>query len=120
MYEVVKVTNGVLTDVHGDPIERPSVFISGEEDLIYRWGSYDILSEMMSQYAEEFKKYSYVMSFEVYELTGLPVEIQWYVINRMMNFTATGFIHDFATNVCEYDDMEWLKSEMKNVPLERG
>ena len=53
----------------------------------------------------------------VVELSSLPKEMACYIIRRMAEYTASGFVQQFCEHQDDPDALEWLSREMLRVPI---
>lgn len=113
------VQNNILYNANSDnSIENPSVLIYSPEDMIMKWGDYNKLRPYLDRYV---KSYSLVgednpTKVQLINLSALSADEQCYIINRMVNYTATGFVKAFAEHMLESNALDWLHAEMKRFP----
>lgn len=104
-------------------IQNPAILIS-RDDVFHKYGeSKDVereLQELIEAYSkiglhDESNKLIFI-SFDTF--LGIPMESVAYIIRRMMEYTATGFVSDFIKHIDKPDFLTWLESEMKRVPID--
>lgn len=99
-------------------IERPAILIDIESDLLLKWGSFDKIAKIAAKYdvLADIKGMPQVI---LLTLDNLTAEEQAYVINRMLRYTATGFVREFAKRgMDESSGRTWLRSEMERLPID--
>lgn len=104
---------GDLCYMDGLPIEYPAVVIIPEDDMILKYGNAKELVPYLEKAAAAFDG---ALLFEFNKAQFSKEEIA-YVMSRMMEFTATGFVKAFAEHVALPDCHEWLSAEMKRIPI---
>ena len=100
-----------LYNITGEEIKRPTVLIDPECDCFHGWGEYEHIEKRLS----EISKAGFDM--KMVELTQLPKPVTAYIILRMINYTASGFIRKFYEKSEDPNAMTWLTSEIARVPI---
>lgn len=113
----------IINATTGGIIERPSVLVSVNEDMIHGWGDYDNVYPRFEKYVEAYRSIGdeeAVKDLLFIELSEykIPREAACYVIRRMSEHTATGFVKNFCEALKSPDPMGWLKGEMERIPLD--
>lgn len=90
-------------------VDFPTLLI--DDDTLVLWGEYDIIQQYYS--AVSIGDTAGVLHTKIIELDFLTAEMQAYVINRMMNFTMSGFARNFVKQSENNLGLTWLKNEMK-------
>ena len=110
----ITVNNGVLYDSNTSGVfKHPAVLIESESDILIKYGELDSLLE----YQRSFASVATIVPSLVISLESLTVYQQAYVVNRMMNYTQTGFVKAFAEHILSQDFIEWLEWEINRVPI---
>lgn len=98
-------------------VDRPAILIDAESDTLIKWGSFSKIEEIARKY-ESFTGIEGLPQVTLFQLNQLTAEEQAYIINRMLRYTASGFVQEFAkmsTNLTAGRD--WLHSEMERLPV---
>lgn len=103
-------------------IEHPTVLVSKNADIIHAWGNYDVVNARFQKYADAYANAGIAEELDdlmLIELSEYKVtrEMACYVIRRMSEHTATGFIKKFCEALESSDPVGWLKTEMERLPL---
>lgn len=99
---------------------RPAVLIHGPDDMILKYGDYDKLLPALTMYTKSYQSLGEkaAAGLQLVALDALSAEKQCYVINRMMNYTSSGFVTAFSEHIHSSDCMEWLNAEIERVPID--
>lgn len=114
------VDNGMVFDNEaGVYVKDPTLLIDADSDILLKWGA---RTNIETHFAERKKVY-----FKMYQpnpqtirlicLDKLSADEQCYVLNRMVNYTQSGFVKAFVEHARASDAMEWLHAEMERVPI---
>jgi len=97
---------------------KPAVLIDGPDDRLIKYGDYDRLQLQLEKKA---KTYELIgdnpEQLRLVGLSALTVDEQLYIITRMLNFTATGFVKAFYEHLYNPNIIDWLHEEMARVPI---
>ena len=102
---------GSLYNINGNEVSRPTILIEPETDCFHGWGEYDA----MTARSAEINRAGFNML--AIELTQLPKPVAAYIILRMMNYGASGFVRKFYEKSEDPDAMKWLTAEISRVPI---
>lgn len=93
-------------------VNRPTVLVDPDMDTFHGWGEYDNITKKCEQLNNA--------GFDTcaIELTQLPKPIAAYIILRMMNYTASGFVKNFCARSETPNSAKWLASEIARVPID--
>ena len=114
---------GTLFFPSGVGIQNPAILIS-RDDVFHKYGeSKDVERDFQGRteaysrvgLGDESDKLMFI-SFDTF--LGIPIESVTYIIRRMMEYTATGFVSNFIKHIDEPDFLTWLESEMERVPID--
>ncbi len=97
----------------GTPIAHPAIVVIPEDDMLLKYGNADKLMQYLEKIATAIDD---AVLFEFDKLQFSKEEIA-YVMSRMMEFTATGFVKEFAEHAMLPDCHEWLSAEMERIPI---
>ncbi len=116
------VENGTVFSIYTKTgMLRPAVLIHGPDDMILKYGDYDALIPALKMYEKSYQSLGDSASgLKLVALDALTAEEKCYVINRMMNYTASGFVKAFSEHICDPDGVEWLYAEMERVPVKQA
>lgn len=113
----------IINAFTGNIIERPAVLVSKDSDVVHGWGDMEQVNARFQKYAAAYaqagctEELNDLLLIELNEL-GISREMACYVIRRMSEHTATGFVTRFCEAVLTNPDpVGWLKSEMERLPL---
>ena len=95
--ESAYVFYGSLYNARDKIVEEPSILLDPEVDAFLGWGER--------------------LDLMVVELSSLPKEMACYIIRRMAEYTASGFVQQFCEHQDDPDALEWLSREMQRVPI---
>ena len=109
--------DGVLRPDTDALVDRPAILIDAENDLLLKWGSFNNVAKVAKQY-EPFAGIENMPQVALFQLNQLTAEEQAYVINRMLRYTATNFVRNFAEQGTGVSGKDWLKAEMERLPLD--
>ena len=109
--------DGILRPDIDALVDRPTVLIDIESDLLLKWGSFDNVAKVAKQY-EPFAGIENMPQVALFQLNSLTAEEQAYVINRMLRYTASNFVRNFAEQGTDVSGKDWLKAEMEQLPLD--
>lgn len=123
---------GQIETMHGNCLKEPAVQIIAEDDLFVRFGECDMLMdrserEMKAMFSRKEKFFAIGRPFAVPARTvvcmsGMKPEMACYVIRRMAEYSASGFVKKFYKQMHEssngYSLTDWLEQEMKRVPID--
>ena len=99
-------------------IDRATILIEIESDLLLKWGSFNKLNMIATRY-EPFVNLKGMPQITLLTLDNLTAEEQAYVINGMLRYTATGFVRKFAKRGMDVSfGRTWLHSEMERLPID--
>lgn len=107
---VCQVKNNALYAIFSNKrVNFPTLLI--DDDSLVVWGEYDSVQQYYSALliGDIGKK----VNLKMIELDFLTAEMQAYVINRMMNFTMSGFTRNFVKQSESNLGLSWLKNEME-------
>lgn len=112
----------IINAFSGSIIERPAVLVSRSEDIIHGWGDFDAVSARFERYVSAYTKAGLMEELKdmvLVELSQYKVtrEMACYVLRRMSEHTATGFVTAFCSAIEGPDPAGWLKGEMEKLPL---
>jgi len=99
------------------PMKNPAVLIDREDDILLKVGEYDKLVGLEAHFAMGARIMGKDDSIMTISLASLSKEEACYVIRRMQEFTASGFVKKFGEKIFDADVKEWLSSEMGRIPL---
>lgn len=116
MHQSAYFYNGSLYTLTGRIIETPSVLVDAGMDMILTWGEPEDIRTEFNRITSAVPGFS--ERLEVIELSGLDKKQACYVIRRMMEFTASGFVRALCAKSRDPDVMAWLEAEMTRVPIE--
>lgn len=107
----------------GRIVEEPAVFVSRMDDTIFAWGNLDIVLLKFRTAAAAYANagmQDMVEGLMCIELSKYKMsrEDACYVIRRMTEFTATGFIKEFCEKLESGDIVAWLEAEKKRIPID--
>lgn len=110
---------GQIETIGGVWLEKPAIQIAANEDMFIRVGDYDTLLKQFTIETERLQKAGMRDMFQqaVISLENLSAETACYVIRRMTEYTASGFIKAFYQHLLQEDIMDWLQAEIKRVPI---
>lgn len=113
----------IINAITGSIIERPAVLVSKEADTIHGWGDLENVKTRFDKFCR-----GYSMAGMTEELNDLMLielseykisrEKACYVLRRMTEFTATGFIREFCKRLMDKNLAAWLDSEMARIPID--
>lgn len=109
--------DGILRPDTDALIDRPTILIDTENDLLLKWGSFDNVAKIAKRY-EPYVGVKSMPQVTLVQLNELTAEEQAYVINRMCHYTASNFVRSFAEQGTSVSGKDWLKTEMKRLPLD--
>ena len=99
-------------------IDRPSILVEIESDILLKYGSFNRLNLIAEKY-KPFAGLKGMPQVTLLALDNLTAEEQAYVINRMLRYTATGFVREFAKRGMDVSSgRTWLHSEMERLPID--
>ena len=103
-------------------IERPTILVSKEADTIHGWGNYEDVNARFEKYAAAYAQAGLREELDdlmLIELSEYKVtrEMACYVMRRMSEYTATGFVTKFCEALTGPDPVGWLKAEMERLPI---
>ena len=87
--------DGILRPDTDAVVDRPTILIDAENDLLLKWGGYDKVSMIAAKY-ESLAGIEGMPQVTLFQLNQLTAEEQAYVINRMLRYSASGFVRNFA------------------------
>ncbi len=90
-------------------INHPAVLVDTEADGIIKYGE----AKELAPYLAEYQKVPGLTGVMLIELGNLSAEEQAYLINRMMNYSASGFVRKFTEKMYSPSARKWLQSEMQ-------
>ena len=105
---------GSIYNAAGEIIEQPAVLVDVGSDCFHGWGENRAISKKLNTIAA---KSNGMLQLTMIDLSKLPKEMACYVILRMMNYTASGFIKTFASQAENPNAIQWLQSEMNRVRI---
>ena len=111
----VTLWHGSIYNAAGEIIDKPAVLIDAESDCFHGWGENADVAKKLDNIA---KQSHGLLKPTMIDLSGLTKEMACYIILRMINYTASGFIKNFAKQAENPDAIQWLKNEMERVPIE--
>lgn len=125
MNHTVYLNCGSIYNAYNDNIiERPAILVSKEDDTIHAYGDLENVEAKFKRFVTRWNKPCFqdelndLMLIELSEY-HIDREMACYVIRRATEFTATGFIRDFARRLTDGSDvLAWLKSEMERIPID--
>lgn len=109
--ESAYVFYGSLYNARDKIVEEPSILLDPEVDAFLGWG------ERAAMQAEQVRCNQAGLDLMVVELSSLPKEMVCYIIRRMAEYTASGFVQQFCEHQDDPDALEWLSREMQRVPI---
>lgn len=113
----------IINAFTGCAIERPTVLVSKNGDIIHAWGNFESVDAKFRKYVAAYsqtglaKELDGLMLVELSEF-GITSEMACYVIRRMSEYTATDFAARFCEAVLGPDPIGWLKEEKKKFPID--
>ena len=107
----------LFNDYTGVPLKHPAVLVDRDNDILHKIGEYDHLLLEEARFAKGMKILGDGYSTFLISLANLSKEEACYVIRRMQEYTASGFVRKFAEKVFDADVKDWLMSEMERIPL---
>ena len=110
----VTLWQGSIYDASGRIIENPAVLVDPEGDCFHGWGENTAISRKLDDVA---RKSGGLFRLTMVDLSKLPKDMACYVILRMIQFTASGFIKNFVGQAENPAAMDWLRNEMQRVPV---
>ena len=119
----VYMENGQIINSYTDrPIEHPAVLVSRTTDMIHAWGDFDVVNKRFKTYTEAYGKTGLAVIGDDLTLIDLSElvskDMACYVIRRMSEYTASGFVTRFCDALVGADPIGWLKAEMERIPLD--
>ena len=110
----VTLWHGSIYDAAGRIVENPAVLVDPEADCFHGWGENAAMSKKLDDVA---KKSDGLFRLTMVDLSKLPKDMACYVIVRMIEYTASGFIKNFVGQAENPTAMDWLRAEMDRVPV---
>lgn len=126
MNKYIHKTNTVFVDkfdrvcfASGKPIENPTILIDYEADIIHKYGNYESIAPMLPKYQQilnicDSEETAMLIQLDTTTLTSEQIA---YIICRMVEFTATGFVKDFTDHITKPNVKQWLDSEMQRIQI---
>lgn len=116
----VYVENGsIYSSLSGAIVEKPAILLDKTSGTMHKWGEagtvraiYETMSDRMNKAGIEHG----LMLVEMDE-TSMSRDEQAYVINRCVEYTASGFQIKLCEHLERGDALEWLRSEIIRVPI---
>lgn len=107
------VNIGELRNGHTDEIiHNPAVLVDAESDIIYKYGE----AQHIQSLCEKYNQAGFTVA--LFALDDLSVGMQCYVIRRMLEYTASGFVQKFVAMSSTPDALQWLQSEIERIPID--
>ena len=101
-----------------DKCRRPAVLIDGVADYIIKYGDYDNLQAYLEKFSKSYERIGdNPEQLKLVDLSALTADEQLYIVTRMLNFTATGFVKAFSEHLYHPNVIDWLHEEMARVPI---
>jgi hypothetical protein len=115
---------GSLYSANGCIIEEPAILVT-KDDIFCKYGSYENILKEFTRRQEAYISAGFpeeaenLVMFSFSKYTGIPTEKITYIIRRMLQYTATGFITKFFEELGKQETfMSWLDSEMERIPID--
>lgn len=109
--EAAYVFCGSLYNARDEIIEEPSILLDPKMDVFLGWG------ESAAIQAKQVRCNQAGLNLTAVELSAIPKEAACYIIRRMAEYTASGFVQQFCEHQGGPDALDWLASEMQRVPI---
>lgn len=109
--------DGILRPDTDAVIDRPTILIEAENNLLLKWGSFDSVAKVAKTY-EPFAGVEGMPQVSLLQLNQLAAEEQAYVINRMLRCTDSNFIRNLVGQGASTSGKDWLKAEMERLSLD--
>ena len=108
---------GSIYNARDQIVDNPSILIDGENDVFLGWGNAEAMYKKMKASSSLFTALKVESPLTVVELSPLPKDVACYILRRMMEYPASGFISQFLEHRDDPNALEWLASEMQRVPI---
>ena len=108
---------GSIYNARDQIVDNPSILIDGENDVFLGWGNAEAMYKKMKASSSLFTALTVESPLTVVELSPLPKDVACYILRRMMEYPASGFISQFLEHRDDPNALEWLASEMQRVPI---
>lgn len=109
-------------------LNHPAVQIIAEDDVFVRFGEYETLNDRVNRECNEaFSQRDAILEMgipfimpvqTVISLENFESATACYVIRRMVEYSASGFVSKFFQKIQEPDVDAWLNAEMTRVPID--
>lgn len=99
-------------------ISRPAVLIDLSSNALLKFGEEELVSKVADKLKSAFDSAQLSNNIVVIALDKLNVNEQAYVVNRMLECTASDFIPDFVNHQEDVNLDQWLESEMGKVGIQ--
>lgn len=116
MHQSACLYAGSLYTPTGRIVETPSVLVDPGMDMILTWGEPECVQREFDRIDSAAP--GLAKNLKIIELSKLTKPQACYVIRRMMEFTASGFVTGLCRKLSEPDALSWLEAEMSRVPIE--
>lgn len=100
-----------------DFIGKPAILVDVSGDSLLKFGEFELVSKIAEKLKPAFDATQISNDIKVLDLKNLSVDEQVYVVNRMLEYTASGFIPKFVNKSTDINFKDWLKSEMERVVI---
>lgn len=103
--------------VDGYGLERPAIIVDAESDTLIAYGDYMDVKIKFDKYTRP--NVPDILKHGITMLTFDTLSNQEiiYILNRAVNYTASGFIKNLTKKHCDPDVRTWLDTEMQRVPV---
>lgn len=108
---------GSIYNARDQIVDTPSILIDGENDIFLGWGNTEAMYAKMKASNALFTTLGVETPLTVVDLSPLPKDVACYIIRRMMEYTASGFVWRFLEHQDDPNALEWLAAEMQRVPI---
>lgn len=100
-------------------IDRPAILLDAETGTVLRWGEFAACSETFDTTHAAFKSNGIPCDLLMLDLSDSPLNADevCYLIRRCVEYTASGFQSALCEHVRLGDAEDWLRSEMRRVPI---
>ena len=99
-------------------IDTPAVLIDVVNDTLLKFGEYDALQQYFDATMTAYSAIGINIDIKLVNISTLNPDEQCYVVNRMLNYTLSGFVKEFAAKLGAKDSFDWLHNEMQRVVIQ--
>ena len=105
--------------IDGQPTKCPAMIINTEHDDVFYYGETNDVDERFRSACESDEPPYEItlLAFDSSSIESPTNEEVVYIFKRAINHKDRRFIGHLSTNYCEDNFRDWLKQEMRNVPI---